>query len=1124
MNSNYRLLIDKLNRFIRKYYLNKMLRGFIYFLSLGLALFLLVSLLEHAGNFNAATRRILFYTSLSGLVVLLVWQVIIPAFKLAAIGNRLSYAQASQIIGKHFEKVNDKLINVLQLNETLTERQNDLMIASIEQKIQELKPIPFTLAINLGENKRHLKWILIPLVIILAIIFFQPNVLVESTGRLIAHDREFVPTAPYSIKLEHDELKAYKNASFKLDVGLSGELLPNLLYIEHEGQQFLMNKESSSHFTFTFQNLQESKTFFFDDGTYESRNYELKVIPEPTLIDFSIKQEYPAYLQRKNVVIANAGDLTIPEGTRLSWNFTTDAVEEFQLGFGDSISLIPNSDENQFSYSRRLYESTPYTIQLLNNQVTEPKTLKYDITVIPDLKPKIEVERQSDSLHNEITYFRGQVVDDYGFSRLLFYTRYIGENDSLGELTSTPIKIPLNVQSAEFYHVWNMANYDLKAGDKVEYYFEIWDNDGVNGSKFSRTSTMIYKAPSLEEVKEKTARSESEIKQQLEENIALSQEIRNDMEDLKAKLLQKKNLGFQEKKQLEDILKKQKQLKESVQKMNEQNQKKNNLSEQYDPQTEELREKQEQLQDLFEKVMSEEMKQMMDEIEKMMEKLQKDKLEESLEKLELSNEDLEKELDRNLELFKQLEVEKRLNEAMEKLEKIKEEQAEIRKETDESRKDIPEELKEKQQKNNEDFKGLSKDLEELAQKNQELENPNKMENTKNLEEQIKEDMKQSLDKMQQQKQQQSSESQQNAQDKMEKLQESLASMQMQMQSSQQAENLENLRAILENLITLSFDQEAVMEDLRKTDRNDPNYIKLAQQQRKLKDDAKIIQDSLYALSKRVIQLEAMVNREISSINYNMDNAIEQLGDRNTPVVTSRQQLAMTSINNLALLLDEVVQNMQMQMQSMMQGNKNCKKPGQGKPGQGNSMSNMKQLQQQLNQQMESLKKSMQQGNKPGQGQKAGGGKQSMSKELAQMAAKQAAIRKALEDMQQKASEEKGAGGGGSMRKISELMEETETDLVNKRITNETILRQQEILTRLLESEKAEREREKDTQRKSNENQNEFFRNPNSVFEYNRQKEREIELLNTMPPSFNTFYKTKVTEYFNLIENDGKRTN
>jgi hypothetical protein len=139
----------------------------------------------------------------------------------------------------------------------------------------------------------------------------------------------------------------------------------------------------------------------------------------------------------------------------------------------------------------------------------------------------------------------------------------------------------------------------------------------------------------------------------------------------------------------------------------------------------------------------------------------------------------------------------------------------------------------------------------------------------------------------------------------------------------------------------------------------------------------------------------------------------------------------------------------------------------------------------------------------------------MSQELARLAAQQEAIRKELSKMADQLN--KDGKGGGNIGKLAEKMEETETDLVNKILNNETMKRQQEILTRLLESEKAEKEREMDEKRQSNEAKNENLSNPNEFLEYNRLKQKETELLKTVPPSLNPFYKTKVNEYFNNFE-------
>ena len=99
------------------------------------------------------------------------------------------------------------------------------------------------------------------------------------------------------------------------------------------------------------------------------------------------------------------------------------------------------------------------------------------------------------------------------------------------------------------------------------------------------------------------------------------------------------------------------------------------------------------------------------------------------------------------------------------------------------------------------------------------------------------------------------------------------------------------------------------------------------------------------------------------------------------------------------------------------------------------------------------------------------------------------------------------------------MEQTESDIVNKRITQETLNRQKEILTRLLEAEKAEREREQDDKRKSNEAKEIKTLAPVSFTKYEQLKKRETELLQTIPPNLNFYYKSKVSNYFSNVKDN-----
>jgi hypothetical protein len=351
------------------------------------------------------------------------------------------------------------------------------------------------------------------------------------------------------------------------------------------------------------------------------------------------------------------------------------------------------------------------------------------------------------------------------------------------------------------------------------------------------------------------------------------------------------------------------------------------------------------------------------------------------------------------------------------------------------------------------------------------------------------------------------------------------SMKKMKESSEQEsleEDVSKLREILENLLQLSFDQELLMKQLQRTPTENPLYVKITADQKKVKDNAKAIEDSLLALSKRVVEIQSFINREISSINMNLDKTISFLAERQSQNAASRQQFVMTSVNNLALMISEVTDQMQQQMAQQMQqkeGNGSCKKPGKNKkPGSGKpSMSTLRQLQEQLNEQMKQMKEGQgkpgpKPGEKPGSGSKGSMG----SEQLARMAAQQEMLRNELQKMMNEMMKNGTSGSLGDLKNISNKMEQTETDIVNKNITLETMRRQQEIMTRLLDAEKAERERELDNKRESNENKNEQKRNISVFDQYTRQMQQETELLKTLSPSFTPFYKNMVKTYFNTI--------
>ena len=1121
--NNYELLIQKLDEFIRKYYTNLLIRGTIYSLSLLLLSFLSITLLEYFGNFGTTVRTTLFYGFImSTAVVLGIW-VVIPLSKLYKLGVVISHHQAAQIIGTHFQHVKDKLINVLQLHENGVDNQNSLALleAAINQKIVELKPIPFTAAIDLSQNRKYLKYAVAPLAIILALLVASPSILTESTKRIVAHETYFEKQAPFTFTIENENLLGIQQQDFELKIKVQGTEIPDVAFIEIENNQFRLDKSDKLHFTYLIKNLPKNIIFrLFADGFY-SKPFELKALPKPTLVNFNVNLVYPYYLQKKTEQINNTGDLLIPAGTKVTWTIKTQNTSKLIADFNGSIFDLKQINDNEFTMSKTFVQNQNYSLLTSNQYLKGKEAINYTIEVIPDVYPAIKVEEKVDSNSAKHVYFKGDIKDDYGFYDLNFCYKKTNADSNNAVAKEIKVLIPINKNIAQdnfFYH-WDLDRIGMQAGDSYEYYFEVRDNDALNGYKSTLSQKMAYKAPSLKEIAANADKDNQKIKEELTASIQQAKDLQREMNEMNKKLIDKKTLNFDDIKKMKDLVEKQKDLQNQVENLEKENKQSFEKQNEFKNPDEQLLEKHKQLEELMKNIMTEEMKEKLKELEKLLQQMDKEKTQDALEKMKLDAKDMEKELDRTLEAFKKMELEQKLDDAIKNLDKLAEEQKKLAEKTENKQGDNAA-LKKEQEELNKKFDDLKKDIDDMEKKNAELEDPMKMPDTQKQEEEIKKDMEDSGEQLNQKQNKKASKSQKSAAEKMDEMSKKM--QQAKAEEEQEGEDEQALRQILENLLAVSFAEEDLMNKIKVVDRANPQYLKLIQQQKKIKDDAKMIEDSLFALSKRQPKIEAYVNREIADINSNMTKALRNMEDRNTQEAASRGQYVMTAVNNLALLLSESLQKMQQQQQqnkNSKPGSGSCKKPG----GSGSkpSMSKMKSMQEQINKQMEKMKEQMakekgkegKKGKEKGESKSGGAGDGGMSEGLAKLAAQQEALRRELQKAADKMGKD-GKQGNGGLSKLAEDMEKTENDLVNKMISQETLRRQQEILTRLLEAEKAERERELDEKRESQEPKNEIFRNQNQFLEYNTLKQKEAELLQTIPPSLNQFYKNKVNEYFN----------
>ena len=1145
----YEALIARLDQFIRKYYLNQVIRGTLYTLAVVGLGFLAINLLEANFYFDRGGRKALFYGYLAASVLALAYWVILPSARYFRLGRVISHERAATIIGDHFGEVQDKLLNLLQLGSAARAAgsggpQTSLLLAGIRQKSAELQPVPFRSAIDLRQNRRYLRYALPPLLLLLAILVIAPGYITDPTHRLVHNGEDFERPAPFAFVLPEGDLEVEQFGDFPLTVEATGAVVPAEAFVVIGAERYRMRPLGDGRFAHTFRGVADEVEFALASGDVTSREHTLGVIRTPNLLGFDVALDYPAYTGRRDETLDNLGDLTVPVGTRLKWTFEAEQTDAVELRFGDNPTDTASREGRElFLFERRAMRSAPYTVITGNDRLPRADSVRYGITVVPDRYPAIQAETFRDSTQRDVLFFAGEASDDYGLSALRFaYTRSTGRGDDSTHYVDLERGAG---KSAAFTHVFDVAALDLAPGEEVTYYFEALDNDGVNGAKAARTGVESLRKKSLEEYAEARAEQSDDIKRKLRETAEESREIQEEMRELREKLLQEREVDWQAKRELEKLMERQRALEQEVREAKEAFDEQLEEQEEFAETPEELQEKQEALQEMFEELQDPEMAELLEKIQEMMEKLEKDQALDMMSEMEANDEAMEQKLDRLEELFKELEVEYAAQQAAEELERLAEEQEELAEQTAETPDGEPAaEQQAAQEELTEAFEQLAEQLEELDEQNEELSRPKDTGTDPDKQDAVKQDQQQAGQQMQQQQNQQAAQKQQDAAKKMREMSQQMQQAMQGAQQQQMAEDIKALRQLLENLVAISFDQEDLIAAFAKTQVNTPRYVEEVQRQFKLQDDFGIVEDSLQALAKRVTQIEGFVLDKVADVKVQLERGLSDLEERQVAEAANRQQRVMTDVNDLALMLSESMDQMQQAMAQAMPGQQACEMPGGKGEGEGSGDSGGEQPSDKMSQGQQSLKEQLERalankqrmaegrkrgregerGEEPGKpGQQGEGGQDGAageggdpsSKEFAEMAARQAALRKELQDKQRELQEQ--GKGSAELQAIIDEMNQVETDLVNKRLTNQMLERQQDILTRLLEAERAERQQDEDEERESNAAREIERQMPPALEDYLRQRAAQTDLYREVSPELRPYYRQLVERYFEELK-------
>lgn len=1096
-----------------------------------------ITYFEYVLWLNESWRLTLFLIFVVVELYLLYRYIAMPLLYLFRIKNGIGNREASLLIGKHFPHVDDKLLNLLELSENL--HKSDLLMASIEQRSKNLGPVPFADAVSFKDSYKYAKYIFIPLVLF-CFIWITGDIVsfFNSHQRVMHYDMAYERPAPFSFQLMNDQLEVLDNQPLTIRVKTVGEIRPDNVQMVVNGEQLLMQK-NGEFFEYTFQAPVPETNFYLTANGWDSRSYSIKSYRTPALVDFAMELDYPKYLNLPSELITGTGNAEVPEGTKVTWKIQGNYVDDIQMIIKDS-TLSFEKNNNLFSKTERLFNDFDYELSTSNERVQDFEKLAYRLNVIKDEKATVQVNQVLDSLNPNQSYYTGQAADDHGLReiRLVCYP-----SDDINNVQRISLESP-NTNVYQFYYTFP-SGLSLQPGKKYKLYFEVVDNDGVRGGKVTKSTVFNASLYDDNELNNRELEFQNSTLNKMGESLKHLKQQEEKLSQINNLQKEEKSLNFEDKSQIKNFLQQQQMQEELMQKFSQ------DLNKSIDKNSENS-EMKKMLQERLERQEAEARKnaELLEELNKIAEKIDKEDLQKRLEELGKNQGKNTRNLEQILELTKRYYVTEKASQISKELDELAKRQeilSELR---------LGQDFSDKEQKKlNEEFNELEKDIRELEKENEKLQKPLELDTDKKKTDGVKQDQKEALEEINkhqgleessQAKQKQeagnnASKKQKSAAQKMREMSQSMKSSSMDGGSSD-AEDAEMLRQILDNLVTFSFKQENLFDNIQRADVDMSQFSKTVKDQQNLKRLFEHVDDSLFALSLRRAELSEFVNEQITEVYYNIDKSLESIAENQIYQGASYQQYVINATNALADFLANILDNMQQnmmpgqgsgegqdfQLPDIIKGQQGIQrkmngsgKEGKKSQGQGEQQGDNEGGQQEGDKGSQKQGKEGQdgeQGEGGNKGSKQGNGSQSNGNGLGEMNLDEVYeiykeqqflrenLEKQLEDMMRESDK-------NLAKKLIRQMEDFENDLLENGITERTLNKANNIQHQLMKLENASMEQGEKKERESKTNVNQFINPVTTKPELLQEYQNDIEILNRQALPLRQNFEKKVKVYF-----------
>lgn len=1030
--------------------------------------------------------------------------------------RRSRFKHIARYIASRVTVAEDRLINVLELGRGEASLAPTPLVAQAVQSLSDdVARLPLERAVCYRHSLHLARLMALPLVGLLVFLLAAPQAFLGSSSRLFSPGESFTRPVPFTLTVEPGSAEIARGEMLHIIARAVGAEFPGEVTLEihrtneRRSRMAVLHSDSSGTFEHIESNVRQNLRYRLSALPLVSPWYEVNVLDRPVLRNLDVNLYPPAYtgLPRQSLP-SGTGNIVALIGSRAEITARSSiASVKAHLAFDSDLPDMPMPDLTANFIVR---DTDHYTIHLQSQAgVSNSDPVRYSVTPTADRYPTIHfVSPDPDAVLDaslEVP-LAARLDDDYGFTRLALYWRLAESryDDIMAEFDSFDLAIPADRALLYVWPVNAATGLDVVPGDVVEYYLRVWDNDGWNGPKPASSAMQRIRLPSLVEHYEQLEGLQDNTESDLESLLEDATDLREQFNELKDELRRKQDADWDDQRQLEDLTEAQQALESQVEALSETMDDAAEQMEDHGLVSDELLEVFQELQEVTDEINSPELMEALRELQEAIEELDPQKLQSSLEKFDFNEEQFRERMERTLELFRNFQVQQRLDEAATRAEDLKDIQDELAEKTEaEPDIDEAEPLSREQRRASEDMESLEDKMADIQERMERMRNAPqdamKQLNEATQSQRLPQQMMDNALQMMQNEMQQANQGQQQMSQSMQQLQAQLQQMQQNMQGQQMSMNLAGLRHVIGNVLMLSHDQEALVQRVLTTTANSNLLRDHAQGQSQLRDGARIVIDSLQSLGRTLPQMTRDAMQYAGSALLSMESATDALVERSSRQAELIGREAMMNLNELALLLSDLMAQLQNSAASASGG--------------GMSMEQMIEQLQQMAAQQRDLNRALD--NMLGQME---GDRLTvdMQERLQQLAGQQDRMRQQLQHMSRERDLARRLAG--DLDKIARQMEESIRDLTLGQTNHRQIKdRQQQILTRLLDASRSMSERGKQRKREGVQAEEILRMSPDDLNQTPSEEVLRRALLQALENGYAQEYQQLIRRYFELLE-------